>query len=193
MPARSWPRLASRKSRVLMSMAGIAMTSSLTPCITPSGNRPPGLQAPKVGCAGARSPAMLGRLGAARRGRLPGLTGRGALVMRHAHGACTLGAQRESDTTPSGRPGVRPRLPTAFPGVAHGAIIGRETMQTPRPAPVARVDARVCARWMPLRSTTRTTGCLVAVRHAVPLGLPRGVLRRTCAPEREDGHHGTIC
>ena len=47
---------------------------------------------------------MLGRLGAARRGRLPGLTGRGALVMRHAHGACTLGAQRASDTTPSGAP-----------------------------------------------------------------------------------------
>src|SRR4029434_1336442 len=78
-------------------------------------------------------------------------------------------------------------------GVAPGAIIGRATMQTPPPAAGARGDALVWCDGCHCGPTTRTTGCLVAVRHAVPLGLPRGVLRRTCAPEREDGHHGTIC
>ena len=36
--------------------------------------------------------------------------------MRHAHVACTLGAQREVGTTSSGAAGIRPRLPAAFPG-----------------------------------------------------------------------------
>jgi len=134
-----------------MSMAGIAMTSSLTPCITPSGNRPPGLQAPKVGCAGARSPAMLGRLGAARCGRLPGLTGRGA-------SSCAMSMERVREEH-SGRATPRRPAPRCSTSPAHSLRWGCAWGHY---GPGNHADATACAgrqgrrarvgRWMPLRS-----------------------------------------